>query len=112
MIEYKKYAKSEHSAGVDTKGITERKLLTANVEGVESVRTVRAVLEQVFLILGEFLAALIFAEAVAATHDSRRLDGKDEIIIILAVEHRHQPLFSGKALVDEQVLLIMAHRVA
>ena len=102
----------QHSAGRNAEGIAVRKFLTADVEGVESVRAVRAVLEQVFFILGEFLAALVLAEAVAAAHYSSRLDGEDEIIIVLAVEHRHEPLFAGKALVDEQVLLIMAHRVA
>lgn len=43
MIEYKKYAKSEYPAGVDAEGITERKLFTADVEGVESVRAICAV---------------------------------------------------------------------
>ena len=95
-----------------TEGITVRKLFAADVKSVESVRAICAVFEQVFFILSEFLATLIFAEAVAATHDARRLDGEDEVIIVLAVEHRHEPLFTGKALVDEQVLLIMPHRVA
>lgn len=31
MIEYKKYAKSEHPTGVDTEGITERKLFAADI---------------------------------------------------------------------------------
>ena len=95
-----------------TEGIAVRKFLRSDVEGVESVRAVCAVLQQIFLRLGEFLAALVLAESVAAAHDSSRLDGEDEVIIVLAVEHRHEPLFTGKALVDEQVLLIMPHGVS
>ena len=95
-----------------TEGIAVRELFTADVEGVESVGAVGAVLQQVFFGLSEFLAALVLAEAVAPAHDSRRLDGQDEVIVVLAVEHRHEPLFAGKTLVDEQVLLIMAHGVS
>lgn len=67
--------------------------------------------EQVFLVLCEFFAAFVLTESIAPTSDPSRLNGKDEVIVVLAVEHRHEPLFAGKALVDEQVLLIMAHRV-
>ena len=38
-------AKSEHAAGRDAKGIAVRKLFAADVEGVKSVRAVRAVFE-------------------------------------------------------------------
>jgi len=102
---------SQHTAGVNTEGVAVRELLAADVEGVESVRAVGAVLQQVFLGLSEFLAALVLAETVAAAHHACRLDGENEVIIVLAVEHRHEPLFAGKALVDEQVLLVVAHGV-
>ena len=95
-----------------TEGIAVRKLFAADVERVKSIRSIGAVLQQVFFGLGEFLAALIFAEPVAAPDYSCRLDGQDEVIVVLAVEHRHEPLFAGKTLVDEQVLLIMSHGVA
>lgn len=95
-----------------TEGIAVRELFASDVEGVESVCAVSAMLKQVFFGLCELFPTLIFTEAVAATNDSSRLDGEDEVIIVLAVEHRHEPLFTGKALVDEQVLLIVAHGVS
>lgn len=95
-----------------TEGIAVRKLFAADVEGVKRVRAICAVLQQVFLGLGEFLAPLVLAKSVAAANNSSRLDGEDEVIIVLSVKHRHQPLFTGKALVDEQVLLIMPHGVS
>ena len=69
-------------------------------------------LEQIFFTLGKFLAGLVFAEAVATAFHACSLNRQDEVIVILAVEERHQALFPGKAPVDEQVFLIMAHRVA
>ena len=90
-----------------TKGIAEWKFFAADVKCVESVRAVRAMLQQIFLGFGEFLAALVLAEAVAASHNSSRLDGENQVIIILTVKHRHEPLFTGKALVDEQVFLVI-----
>ena len=30
----------------------------------------------------------------------------------MAVEHRHQPLFTGKTLVDEQIFLVVAHGIS
>ena len=91
---------SEDTASVEAEGVMERELLAADIEGVESVRAVGAVLEQVFFGLGEFLAALVLAETVAPAHDPGGLDGQDEVIVVLAVEHRHEPLFAGKTLVD------------
>lgn len=95
-----------------TERITVREFFAADVERVEGIGAVGAVLQQVFFGLSEFLAALVLAEAVAPAHHARRLDGQNEVIVVLAVEHRREPLFAGKTLVDEQVLLIMAHGVA
>ena len=50
---------------------------TPDVEGIESVCAVGAVLEQVFLGLGEFLPTLVLAEAVSATADPCGLQGED-----------------------------------
>ena len=50
---------------------------TADVEGVESICAVGAVLEQVFLGLGEFLPTLVLAEAVSATAGPSGLQGED-----------------------------------
>ena len=48
-----------------------------DVEGIESVCAVGAVLEQVFLGLGEFLPTLVLAEAVSAAADPCSLQGED-----------------------------------
>ena len=50
---------------------------TPDVEGIESVCAVGAVLEQVFLGLGEFLPTLVLAEAVSAAADPCGLQGED-----------------------------------
>ena len=50
---------------------------TADVEGIESVCAVGAVLEQVFLGLGKFLPTLVLAEAVSASADPCGLQGED-----------------------------------
>ena len=102
----------QHAAGVEAEGVSIGELLAADVEGVESISAIGAVLQQIFLGLSEFLASLVLAKAVAAAHDSCRLDGEDQVIIVLAVEHRHEPLFTGKALVDEQVFLVVTHWVS
>ena len=48
----------------------EREFLAADVEGIESVGAVGAVLEQVFFATGELLAGFILAEAVATVGDA------------------------------------------
>ena len=79
----------ENTAGVERECITVGELLAADVEGVESIGAVGAVFEQVFLVFCEFLAAFVLSEAVAPTDYSCRLDGEDEVIVVLSVEHRH-----------------------
>ena len=87
-------------------------LLTADKEGIESVRAVGAVLEQIFLRLCQFLASLVLVEAVPTACHSSRLEGQNKVVVILPVEERHKALLSGESLVDEKVLLVVAHRVA
>jgi hypothetical protein len=89
-----------------------RELLTADVERVESVGAVSTVLEQVLFGLRLLLHRLVLAEAEASAFDTGRLDGEDKIIIVLTVEERHEALLASEALVDEEVLLIVAHRVS
>ena len=48
-----------------------------DVEGIESVRAIGTVLEEVFLGLGEFLPTLVLAEAVSAAADPCSLQGED-----------------------------------
>ena len=87
-------------------------LLAADVEGVEGIGAVGAVFEEVFLRLGLLLHRLVLAEAVSPTLHSCGLDGKDEVVVVLAVEVRHEALLAREPLVDEEILLVMAHRVA
>lgn len=51
--------------------------LAADIEGVEGIGAVGAVLEQVFLALGELFAGLVLTETVAPTDDTCRLDGEN-----------------------------------
>ena len=85
--------------------------LAADVEGVECVGSVGAVFEEVFFRFGEFLARLVLAEAVAPSVHSCRLDGKDKVGVVGAVKW-YEALFASEALVDEQIHLVVAHRVA
>lgn len=51
-------------------------------------------------------------EAETSAFDTGRLDGQNQVIVVLAVEERHEALLAREALIDEKVLLVMAHRVA
>ena len=89
-----------------------RELFTADIQRIECVGAIGTMLQQVLFGFRLLLHRLVLMEAVASAFDTGRLDSEDEIIVILAVEERHQALFTRKALVDEQVLLVVAHRVA
>lgn len=75
--------------------------LATDIEGVESVGSGGAVFEEVFLGFGEFIAWLVLTEAVATSAASCRLDGKDKVGVVGAVEEWHEALFASEALVDE-----------
>ena len=68
--------------------------------------------EEVFFALGKFFAAFVLAETVAAAAHAGCLNSEDKVIVILTAEERHKALLAGKALVDEQVFLIVPHRIA
>ena len=87
-------------------------LLAADVEGVEGIGAIGTVFEKVFFGLRLLLHTFVFAEAVATSLHSCGLNGEDKVIVVLAVEVRHQALLPGKALVDEKVFLIVSHWVA
>ena len=72
--------------------ISDRKILATDIEGIESVGASGAVFEEVFLGFGEFLARLVLAEAVAPSAAPCRLDGKDKVGVVGAVEERHESL--------------------
>ena len=71
-----------------------RELLTSDIQGVKSIRSVGAVFEKILFRLGVLLVVFVLAETKPA------------------VEERHEPLLPYDYLVDEQVLLIMLHRIA
>ena len=51
-------------------------------------------------------------ETVSATAHTCGLDGKDKVGGVAAVEEWHETLLASEALVDKQILLVVAHRVA
>ena len=71
-------------------------LLAADIEGVEGIGAVGTVFEKVFFGLRLLLHRLVLTEAVATTLHSCGLDGEDKVIVVLAVEVRHQSLLTGK----------------
>ena len=89
-----------------------RKLLTPNIQRIESIRAIGAVLQQILLRFRILLCRLVLSETVSTTFHASRLHRKNQVIIILAVEVRHEPLLPSKSLVNQQVLLIMAHGIA
>ena len=51
-------------------------------------------------------------EAIAPTSHTCSLNSENQVIVILAIKERHETLFPpSESLVDEQVLLIMPHRI-
>ena len=86
--------------------------LVADAEGVGSVGAVGAVFEEVFFWFGELFAWLVLAEAVAPSAYSCLLDGKDKVGVVAAVEEWHEALLASEALVDEKILLVVAHGIA
>ena len=89
-----------------------REFLAADIEGVEGIGAVGAVFQQILFGLRLLLHGLVFAEAVAPSLHTGTLDGEDKVVIVLAVEVRHQALLPCKDLVDKKIFFIVAHRVA
>ena len=69
-------------------------LLTPNIQRIESISAIGAMLQQVLLRFGIFLCGLVFAKAVSSTFHTCTLYGKNKVIIILAVEVWHQALLA------------------
>lgn len=53
------------------------------------------------------LCWLVLAKAVSSAFHASRLHRKNKVIIVLAIEIRHEPLLASEALVDEQILTIV-----
>ena len=71
-----------------------RKLLTPNIQRIESISAIGTMLQQVLLRFRILLCGLVFAEAISSTFQPCTLYGKNKIIIVLAVEVRHQALLA------------------
>ena len=65
-----------------------RKLFTPNIQRIESIRAIGAVLQQVLLRFRILLCGLVLTEPVSTTFHASRLHRKNKVIIILAVEVR------------------------
>ena len=89
-----------------------RELFAPNIQRIKSIRAIGTMLQKVLLRFRIFLCGLVFAEAISSTFHASRLHRKNKVIIVLAIEIRHEPLLASKSLIDEQVLFIMAHRIA
>lgn len=89
-----------------------RELFAPDIEGIESVGTVGSVFQKILLRFSQFLAGLVLAETESASGDACGLDGKEEIVVVLAIEERHEVLQPFEGIVDKQVLFIMPHRLA
>ena len=57
-------------------------------QGIEGICAVGTVFEQVFLRLGQFLAALILVKSVASACHPGSLNSEDQVIVVLAIEER------------------------
>lgn len=101
-----------NSADNDRRKVILRELGAADVEGIESVRAICAVLQEVFFCFGKFLSAFVLAEAVPATRNACRLECQDKIFIVLSVDERHEFPATGKGFVYLKILLVVLHRVA
>ena len=84
-----------------------RKLLTPNIQRIKSIRAIGAMLQQVLLRFRIFLCRLVLSEPIATALHTCRLHRKNKVIIVLAIEIRHEPLLASEALVDEQILTIV-----
>ena len=87
-------------------------LFTPNIQRIESIRAIGAVLQQILLRFRILLCRLVLSETVSTAFHTSRLHRKNQVIIILAVEVWHEPLLPSKPLVNQQVLLIMSHGIS
>ena len=82
------------------------------IQCVESIGAVGSVLQQILLGFGEFLACLVLVEAVASLHHAGGLNSDEQGFVVIDIKERHETVLAGKTAVDEQVLLVMPHRMA
>ena len=66
-----------------------RKLFATDVERIECVCSVSAMLKQVFFCLSKFFATFVLTKTIATTSNASRLNSENKVIIILSVEEWH-----------------------
>ena len=71
-----------------------RKLLTPNVQRIKSICAIGTMLQQVLLRFRILLCGLVFAKAISSAFHASRLHRKNKVIIVLAIEIRHEPLLA------------------
>ena len=68
--------------------------------------------QQVLFSFCQLFTGFVLVKSIAPTANASRLNSEDKVIVILTVEERHEPLLPCESLVDEQVFLIMSHRIS
>ena len=89
-----KLRKLSHTTHRKTIKIMLRELLAPNIQRIESICTIGTMLQQVLLRFGILLRGLVFAKAISSAFHASRLHRKNKVIIVLAVEIRHEPLLA------------------
>ena len=71
-----------------------RELLAPNIQRIKRICAISTMLQQVLFGFGIFLCGLVFAKAVSSAFHASRLHRKNKVIIVLAIEIRHEPLLA------------------
>ena len=88
-----------------------RELLTAYEQRIKGICPVGTVFEEILFRLSQLFTCFVLVEAISPTSNPSSLNSENQVIVILAIKERHETLFPSESLVDEQVLLIMPHRI-
>ena len=71
-----------------------RELLAPNIQRIKSIRAIGTMLQKVLLRFRIFLCGLILAKTISSAFHASRLHRKNKVIIVLAIEIRHEPLLA------------------
>ncbi len=97
-----------HSSRVLTLG----EFFTSDEQCIESISAIGTVFEKILFRLSQLLTGFILVKAITSSCHSSSLNSENQVIVILAIKERHEALFPSESLVDEQVFLIMPHRIS
>ncbi len=96
-----------HSSRVFTLG----EFFTPDEQGIEGICAFGTVFKEIFFRFCQLLTSFVLVEAIAPTSNPSSLNSENQVIVILAIKERHETLLPSESLVDEQVLLIVPHRI-